>query len=906
MIVRALILFASLLAVTAVTHAQSSDDISRVLRTFDFEERRLGNVEDLPMHWSKVAGDGLPHYVNGQLATDRARSGKYSFRFDLNGGSLIYRYESGFVKIQQDAHYRVETFCQTTLLKNARARISAYFTDIDHRPLTDTTVRSELFVTPIDQPDWRPLSVELTATNKAAKYLVIELSLLQPSLYSPPSTLGKQVLYPQDIRGSAWFDDLQVSQVPQVHLSTDRAGNIFRLGDSPRLQVMVNDKFTEDLSAQLVIRGADGASVYQRSGALDMATAEVLGPNRKRVAMPLPELPAGWYEASLVMSSRGQYVGDQKLAFIQLADRGEVGIPDPRFGVTALNLPFDGWSELPQILPYLSAGRVKLAIWSAAGDIQHADADRFDALLEKLQELRITPTACLAELPPELAKKLNNPNWTSLLTAPKELWQPQLAYLLARHANHLDRWQLGPDGTDMFVTNPAMRDVYKLVYNEFADLVQKPDLAMPWPAWYELEGEMPATVALSVPPSVLPSQLPLYMADLGGKAPGALATDKPQPATVNPTMSVSLELLDANQYGRQTQIRDLVERMIYALVAGASRIDLPLPFTVTSSSNGLTKQPQELLMIERTLITALSGSTFIGKLPMAEGIEAFLFDRAGQGIVILWDRSAVPADRRGVAEQVKQLTIDLGEQPARLDLWGNLSPLLAAPASAGEGKMLLSVGAMPTILVNVDGQLAQMRSSVAIDNPLLESSFEPHTRHVRFVNPYRQSIAGQMKLKAPKGWTLNPPTFTFNLNPGETFDREITLEFPYNSFAGPKTLNAEFVMQADRNVAFNVPISVTLGLSDVGIQTLALREGNDVLVQQMISNYGNKPIDYTAFAIFPGQARQERLVTNLGPGRTTLKRYKFTNVVITPNAAVRSGVKEMVGTRVLNEEVPIQ
>jgi len=60
-------------------------EVNRILRTFDFEERGLGNAEDIPMNWSKVEGPGLPHYVNGRLTTDRARSGKYSFRFDLNG-----------------------------------------------------------------------------------------------------------------------------------------------------------------------------------------------------------------------------------------------------------------------------------------------------------------------------------------------------------------------------------------------------------------------------------------------------------------------------------------------------------------------------------------------------------------------------------------------------------------------------------------------------------------------------------------------------------------------------------------------------------------------------------------------------------------------------------------------------
>src|SRR5436305_3526540 len=96
-------------------------NVNRTLCTFDFEERRLGNDEDLPMNWAKVEGDNLPHYVNGQLASDRAHSGKYSFRFDLNGGSLIYRYPSGMIRVQHEAHYRIESYVQTTPLPSASA-----------------------------------------------------------------------------------------------------------------------------------------------------------------------------------------------------------------------------------------------------------------------------------------------------------------------------------------------------------------------------------------------------------------------------------------------------------------------------------------------------------------------------------------------------------------------------------------------------------------------------------------------------------------------------------------------------------------------------------------------------------------------------------------------------------------
>jgi hypothetical protein len=214
------------------------------------------------------------------------------------------------------------------------------------------------------------------------------------------------------------------------------------------------------------------------------------------------------------------------------------------------------------------------------------------------------------------------------------------------------------------------------------------------------------------------------------------------------------------------------------------------------------------------------------------------------------------------------------------------------------------VGPLPVFLVDIDGFAAQLRSSVALDRPLLESSFRPHARKLRFSNPYRQAISGNVRLKAPPGWVMSPPTFAFSLNPGEQFEKDLTMEFPYNSFAGPKTLYADFAVQGES--AFTVPITLNLGLSDVGMQSIALRDGDDVIIQQQITNYGDGPINYNAFAIFPGQARQERLVTNLGPGRTTIKKYRFTSVKMTADAKVRVGVKEIEGTRVLNEEVGIQ
>ncbi|MDQ3441698.1 MAG: NEW3 domain-containing protein [Planctomycetota bacterium] len=894
-------------------------EVNRILRNIDFEERRLGNVEDLPMHWAKVDGPGLMHYVNGKLSTARARDGKYSFHFDLNGGGLIYRYDAKAIAVQPGAHYRVEVHAQTTVLPNARARLTAYFTDVDGRLVEGTTRHSELYAAKSENEPWKKLAVELSAEARRddppPALLVIELALLQPMHYAP-SSLGQRTLFTQDIRGSAWFDSLSVSQVPKVLLSTDKPGNIFRRGEPARLEVNVNDRFTDDLAAQLVVRDARGGIAFQRSGAMEMSSAQALGPGRKRLALELPELPPGWYEASLVMSSQGKFVGEQSIDFVLLADSSGSAheTPDPRFGVIATDLPFDGWGELPEILPFLSAGRVKLAVWSEAGDVQQVDSAAFDRLLERLQQLGITPTAVLATVPSDVKERMlatraktssalgvneeqktltGDDAWIELLKADEQIWQPQLAFLISRHANHLDRWQLGADNSDAFVTRPAMREVYNRIYGEFAGLVQTPDLAMPWPAWYELDGKLPATVALSVPSNVLPGQIPLYIEDIKSRGGSAGSAER------GPQLSLSLQRLEPH-YGREVVIRDMAERITHALAAGADRIDVPLPFTVKRVGDTLVKQPEEMLIVQRTLLTTLGGTTFRGKVPIAEDVDAFLFDKSGTGILVLWSTGGISRDGSRKSN-VRELPLSVGPRPIRLDLWGNASPVLKVGSNIS-----VDIGEMPILLVGIDGPAAQLRASIALDRPLLESSFKPHTRKLSFMNPYRTAIGGTLKLKAPSGWTISPPTFNFTLNPGEKFERELTIEFPYNSFAGPKTIHAEVSVQADTNTTFSLPIALSLGLSDVGIQTIALRDGTDVIVQQMITNYGDKPIDYAGFAIFPGQARQERLVTNLGPGRTTVKKYRFADVGDAPGRVVRSGVKEQVGTRILNEEVPIQ
>jgi hypothetical protein len=188
----------------------------------------------------------------------------------------------------------------------------------------------------------------------------------------------------------------------------------------------------------------------------------------------------------------------------------------------------------------------------------------------------------------------------------------------------------------------------------------------------------------------------------------------------------------------------------------------------------------------------------------------------------------------------------------------------------------------------------------------LESSFQSHVQHLTFTNPSINSLTGTLRLRPPPGWTMTPASFQFTLNPGQQFDRSVTIEFPYNSFAGPKSFNADFSLDGDEPTQFSVPLTLTLGLSDVGMRSLAMRDGKDLVVQQMVTNYGERPIDYTAYAAYPGLTRQERLIAGLQAGRSTIRLYRFKNVKFIPGAQVHCGIREMEGTRVLNNQVAIQ
>ncbi|MBC7782320.1 MAG: hypothetical protein H7144_00655 [Burkholderiales bacterium] len=869
-----------LLAMTPVLFADETSN--RILRSFDFEERQTGNSEDLPADWVKLEGSGFPHYISGKLANDAAHTGRYSFRFDLHGGSLVYRYPHGKIRVFPRANYRVSAMVKAAPLANARAQLSAYFTGPGGEPIKSSIKRSLLHA---GGPEWQKLEFEIESGDDA-EYIVLELGLVQPAIWHE-TTLGRAAIFEQDIDATAWFDDVSVSQVPKLRLFTGVPANVFRRSDPITLRVELTDRLSNDLSCALLVTDAAGKKVIQRSGALELMPADPTSDlSRQTGTIRLPDLPPGWYRVALETISQGISIGTQSLDLVHLADDAVRPETDARFGMIATDLPMQGWDDLPTLLPYLGAARVKLAVWNGQADLDAAMQPKFAALLESLRALNIHPTACLIAPPPSIAQTIGGTTWGHLLKAPPDRWQPQLAYLVSRYSGYLEHWQFGLDAeAGDFATHPVYRQSYDAINRQFQTLVSQADIAMPWPAFVESPQDLPPNISLSVPSDVQPSQIPLYVQDFQKRDPRRL--------------SVALEPLPVDRYGREARLRDIVQRIAYTLGSGVSRIDLPLPFHTTTVAGQIVRQPDEMLMVLRTMITHLGNATYKGTIPVGEDIEAFLFDRHGEGVVLLWSK----ADSKSKAKPVQ---IVLGAEPRRVDLWGNVSAVLQPKDSSGVIEM--EIGTEPSLLIGIDGNLARLRSSFAFDNPMLESSFKSHTRRLRFTNPYPVAIAGRLLLVGPPAWSLMSQVPNFSLNPGETYDAAVTIEFPYSSFAGEKPVRCEIQMQGAETRQFSVPLALKLGLGEIGMSTLALRDGRDVIVQQVVTNYSDKPVNYSSFAIFPGAARQERPITDLKPGSTTIKKYRFTNADFTKPGIkkVRSGVREIEGTRVLNDETVVK
>jgi hypothetical protein len=930
---------------------------SRIVKTFDFQEKPLGNFESIPMFWSKVSGHGFPAYCTGAFDSTVFRSPGVSFKLGIDGGSSAFQYAPGKLPINPAADYYVLAYVKTTPLKHARAQISAWFADADGKLIDPAQVHfdSEAYAAtkaPADQ-EWRLLHIYVPGPAAgtpaaAAKSLVLQVGLLQPrQLADPaaPSDLGKFALYQQDIKGAAWFDDITVFQLPRVSIATPEtvAANIFPPGQKVELNLAISDIAAANHAAANV--PADAAVSPPLAASLNLTDPDGLLFASEKFTVTATDktpwthryvhdsLPPGLYTATLDVSDRGALIARRQTRFLSLAPAFSILHKGPaEFGFTVRDGPQapELLARIPYILRYTGANLLQMPAWrkDLSEDALLRRDVPLDSLFAALQRMDVHVAASFSEMPTALSARIAEARAkTSAAAAPIEisrlpppapdtvlaledsdpaLWRPYVSFLLARYGSRVDAWEYGslanpysgslpPDDSpesSVHATgaDPRYPQLYARGAGELAALVHHPRVLIPWNALFEFDAKLypdASGMDLELPAAIRPNQIPAYIDNFkqalslsrpaisgGSVAPPSPAPTSPTTPSLTPAASASaslaavlfahIEPLDPRHYARADRLVDFAQRVVYARTANPSGILIDLPVSAgLSGSTGSRPEPDELLLVYRTLIHAMSGSRYLREVAFTPGVKAFLFDREGMGTMILWNESAPQARMH--------LDLPLGTSPRIIDLAGNVRPLGVDRVGGLSG---VDVTSTPVILDHLDSKALMLRASFSLASSTFPAGAGSVSTQLLLNNPYDDLLVGDLKLTLPKGWTMEPISVPVALAPGASIHQPITLHYPFSERAGAYAVQAQLKTDGGQKFDFSCPVAITSDLVELDSSAQLLPNG-DLVVQQVITNISAAPISAQAYTMVPGYPRQQRYLLGLNPGQTTIKRFIF-------------------------------
>lgn len=852
----------------------------RLVHQFDFEEKKLGNLESLPMHWKRVPGKGFPRYTTIGFDQKVFHSKTNSLKLQLNGGSAAIVLETGRLAVVPHAHYLLAAMVRTRDVLHTRARIAAIYVDQLGKPLTSTRRSSNLT---ISNGRWTPISVDMRIAPPSAAWLVIRLELVQPDQFKT-RRLGPHELIKQDIKAAAWFDDVSIYQLPQIDLHTQSLTNIIRQPQKPRLSASISDLVGDNLSA--VIR------VYDHAGNLIVSQKRPLNRLNARAwhwTPPLKKL--GWYWAELAVYSGKQRIGASKTAMLYMPPTQQRGLNEARkFSVIAENLPFKHRTFVPEIMRALPGQSMTLSLWYDDMTRQELldSTDAANPLVRKLLAQKTDLTLSLSQVPLSLAKEAgidtNQP--LALLAGSPTKWQFYLEAIMARYGHRINHWQLGRhDSVEAFSRND-LDSLLPRVNTFVSRFTTNPRVVLPWSASHELPASAQATSALllKIPSSIRPSQLVDYSKSL-----------KLKPST---RVSYHLQALSPRSYSHIDRATDLALRMIRIWNNDASPMAITRPWSQLEEH---TYQilPDPLLGVWANVAQQLAGRRFFAKIDLGPGIAGFLLDGPSGGVMVAWNESSPT----GLAT----LDLYLGDQPVAVDIWGNKTPL-----KKNKGKQELILTQTPMFIEGINLPLARFRARFKITPPFIESTHALHPHSLHLSNPWPRTITGKLRITGPKRWTVLPRIINFSIPAGQTKQFPIEIAFPVDELAGPKRITARFELDADRLYKLDLGTPVTIGLKGVtfnatlNLQSVPNQEQMDIVITTVVKNTSNENRSFYAFMMPRGVTQQTRIISPLRPGQTVIKRFRLPNLSKKLSGIpIRVGLRETNGPANLNQRLVV-
>ncbi len=917
----------------------------REIKRFDFNERPQGNFERVPMFWTRLEGPGLPGYADGRFDERVGYQAPPSFRLDLAGGNVAYVYERRDLSIESKSDYYVVGHIRAEGLVHSRAFIAASLLDRFGNRIPGSAQVSDLAGG--DESDtWRRVELVLPGDSPEAARIRLELWIAQRFIWADPEGVGLDPIVRQDVRGTAWFDDIAVYRLPRARLTLSNPGSFVAPGATEHFILDMHNHGLNAMTARLTIRELAGETVRT----VDLEVPPLLS---HELTTPVPELPPGHYSAELSLGAGEQAILRRRLDFAVLAELPE-GANLPTFGIDLGTWRSGGVdvAGVQALLAESGTGAAKVAVPALGALSTEEKAAYFEEIAELVRRIErdvIDATGVILTGSAAI-DGLNGPSTRSFLALDVN-WRNRLSPILAHFGSAFRAWQLGDEAIELRGGGRWNGEEVRDARDQFRRFVTAPKIIVPTLP----DQNAPGADARSIwVPSSIPTRgLPLYLAGMVAevsreRAAGTEArptdaqagtearptdaqagtearpTDaragteaRPTDAQVGtkrrstgapartvarsanstageqPGVWVKLEAEQEPAMAWERRIMSLARRIVLAKALSPERLYIDAPFELTTSGGDLSWSPLPTYSAVRTLFHHLGRKQAVGVLTSTDDAVAIVFDGGGASCVVMWTwREGGPP---------VELSYYLGAKPVMSDLWGRRTPLTPQNEIT-----TIELTPAPVIVENVDAALAQLHASFTLSRTFLQIH-EPDPKPVlSFRNYFNEQMEGTVMLTPPERWTIEPVKIEFSLDPGETLEQVIDFRIPPRHLADTRELKIDVDLRNPRPTRLMRSIPLTIGLKDIAMTETTKLRGGALVVEQVLTNNSAEAVNFWGFCQAPNRPRKEHAFLSLKPGDSSRHEYVLTNGRELIGQQLHMGLREIRGSRTLDKLVDVR
>ncbi len=807
--------------------------------------------------------------VTTKTATAVAQADQgWAVRFTIDGASMAYISDPKEISIQAGAQIIARVWTRTQGLKHAQSRLSLRFHDAAGRPIggiySSIALRSE--------GAWRALEIEPPAAPENARSISLWLELVQPS----SAKLVEEMRFAaatNDMRGEAFFDDIEVWQMPAVEFSAMGNG-LIAPASIAQMSIRCSDPSMSTCNVAVRVRDAGDAVVFTQSFAV---------PADRAVTLDVPPLATGWYEAEALFSQGKTQIARKLARFAVLPDDPFEPDEPPRFGASLTR------ADMP-VGPALDLARsafVVLPVWTTATDTRDAkrEIDLLRPVVAQLLDRRVEPMFRVCQVPAPLAneQRIDTDDPFALFALEASRWQPALEPWLLAFGQQVDQWFIGNDPVD--ATRADLHQRIDSVATAMRTAIAGPAVGLPWSPDEELPLELEATITadrhtleLVVDPAWRESAAEIY-----------------QGFPSNARGMARIVPLSAGSVDDRERAIDLALRAIDAWRAGLDAVSVE----VTAEEGSLIPGPPMELAAWRQISTRLCGRRFIAEIPVQQGVRALLADGARGTVLVMWSEG-------GDAEV--EVAVDLGTTAvACTDLWGRGA--IVAPSARGH---VFQVARAPTFVEGVSREMCLLRRGFRIDPSFAQSRRAPQEASLVLANPFDVPLSGTLTVIAPDALSISPKSHRFTMPAAGEARMPVMFSVPRALSSGPITVRVEIDASAREPFRAVLDAALEVGFQKATIDASwrlarSIESGAvDLVLMLKVTNVSDAPLDVEAFAVADGFMQNRKPILGLAPSATAVRVFHFADGArLISGRDIRVGVHDTDGDGRLLKRIPI-